>query len=407
LAALALGNSLPAFQSENPSHSYPLGGPAISSTQWEDFQIQSNALRTVEESSRAVELAQSGTPEPEPSQNNLESTSYVVQLHFEPEEVEQPQILSPIGNSNTIAGFGVPTNKPSVANSPETAFKTSDYSQLPTLQTASPAVMSNQTSAPNEQARPPEPIYGPTEKLMSAMASEGQGSEIRRDEIKEASQPIPEPTPSAPTYEGKLWKGATVQISNTGSCLNARTEPDGASVNACLPENFVVSIAEGPEQANGRWWWRLEGYGWSADEYLLVYDGSRPAVSYSGFTWPKSGSITDQFGVLRSPGNYHKGVDIGMHKGTSRVQVGAAASGRAIVGDHGTTSYGRFIIIDHGNGYQSLYAHLSRVAVRAGQYVYQGETIGYTGCTGQCYGEHLHFEIRKNGTPVNPLNHLP
>jgi murein DD-endopeptidase MepM/ murein hydrolase activator NlpD len=68
--------------------------------------------------------------------------------------------------------------------------------------------------------------------------------------------------------------------------------------------------------------------------------------------------------------------------------------------------YGNRVLVDHGNGYQTLYAHLSRISVSVGQTVNPGDVLGQMGCTGRCTGTHLHFEIIQNGVQVNPLNFL-
>jgi murein DD-endopeptidase MepM/ murein hydrolase activator NlpD len=88
--------------------------------------------------------------------------------------------------------------------------------------------------------------------------------------------------------------------------------------------------------------------------------------------------------------------------------VAASASGQVVLAQVGYGGgLGNHIIIAHDNGLESLYAHLSAITVTLGQYVSQGDLIGYTGCTGYCLGEHLHFGILSNGVPVNPLNYLP
>ena len=75
------------------------------------------------------------------------------------------------------------------------------------------------------------------------------------------------------------------------------------------------------------------------------------------------------------------------------------------IGDQ-PTGYGKYVIIKHSNGYQSLYGHLNRVTVRKGEYIYQNEKVGEMGNTGRSTGPHLHFSIYKNNTPVNPMTYL-
>jgi murein DD-endopeptidase MepM/ murein hydrolase activator NlpD len=70
------------------------------------------------------------------------------------------------------------------------------------------------------------------------------------------------------------------------------------------------------------------------------------------------------------------------------------------------SGYGNLVAIDHGGGVSTAYGHQSRLGVSVGQVVSQGQTVGYVGCTGHCFGPHLHFEVRINGAPVDPLGYL-
>ncbi|MBM4402604.1 MAG: peptidoglycan DD-metalloendopeptidase family protein [Candidatus Cloacimonetes bacterium] len=117
----------------------------------------------------------------------------------------------------------------------------------------------------------------------------------------------------------------------------------------------------------------------------------------SNFIWPTSGSIS-QYPVW-----YHMAVDIA---NSAAPAILAADSGTVAYAGCDRYGYGCHVVVDHGNGYQSLYAHLSSFAVSAGQAVSQGQTLGTMGCTGRCSGTHLHFEIRSGGGLLNPLNFL-
>jgi murein DD-endopeptidase MepM/ murein hydrolase activator NlpD len=130
--------------------------------------------------------------------------------------------------------------------------------------------------------------------------------------------------------------------------------------------------------------------------------GSPPAAGGNGtFQWPVSGPITSPFGMRW--GTLHPGIDIGVPIGTP---IHAAGSG-TVVWCGWMSGYGNLVMIDHHNGLATLYGHQSRVAVACGQDVTTGEVIGYSGCTGYCTGPHVHFEVRANGTPVDPLGYLP
>lgn len=160
----------------------------------------------------------------------------------------------------------------------------------------------------------------------------------------------------------------------------------------------------------------LDTFALSVGQTLYVPDGippeEQPQVAPSGqffaqiqagvkgsssFIWPTSGIIT-QYPVW-----YHMGVDI-----ANNVAPPILASDTGTVTFAGCIQYGYGcnIVIDHGNGYQSLYAHLSSIGVSPGQVVNKGQQIGVMGSTGRSTGTHLHFEIRSGGTLLNPLNFL-
>jgi murein DD-endopeptidase MepM/ murein hydrolase activator NlpD len=121
--------------------------------------------------------------------------------------------------------------------------------------------------------------------------------------------------------------------------------------------------------------------------------------SASGLIWPVNGPVVSPFGWRW--GRMHEGIDIGAGYGTPIV---AAASGTVIYAGW-MGGYGNLIIIDHGGGLATAYGHQSSFAVGGGS-VSQGQVIGYVGCTGHCFGPHVHFEVRVNGSPVDPLGYL-
>ncbi|MGH3038567.1 MAG: murein hydrolase activator EnvC family protein, partial [Gaiellaceae bacterium] len=122
--------------------------------------------------------------------------------------------------------------------------------------------------------------------------------------------------------------------------------------------------------------------------------------SSSGFIWPVSGVLTSGFGPRW--GRMHEGIDIGAPSGTG---IRAVAAGRIIYAGYNAGGYGNLTIIDHGNGLATAYAHQSAIYVGGGS-VSQGTIIGAVGSTGSSTGPHLHFEVRVNGSPVNPLGYL-
>jgi len=127
---------------------------------------------------------------------------------------------------------------------------------------------------------------------------------------------------------------------------------------------------------------------------------SRGSGQISGLVWPASGSISSYYGYRH--GGFHTGVDIATDKGDPYV---AAAAG-TVVAAGWDGGYGKTILIDHGNGVMTRYAHSTQLLVSTGQYVNKGQTIGLVGSTGNSTGPHLHFEVIINGDTVNPLSYL-
>jgi murein DD-endopeptidase MepM/ murein hydrolase activator NlpD len=128
--------------------------------------------------------------------------------------------------------------------------------------------------------------------------------------------------------------------------------------------------------------------------------GQGPASGTGRLIWPvRGGSITSPFG--QRWGRLHAGVDIGVPTGSA---VYAADSGRVAVS--GTVGgYGNYICIQHTRSLSTCYGHNSRLGVRKGESVRKGAVIAKSGCTGRCYGPHVHFETRVGGSPVNPMRY--
>lgn len=145
-------------------------------------------------------------------------------------------------------------------------------------------------------------------------------------------------------------------------------------------------------------------------EYVDTYT---PPATYSetGFIWPVPSvrNMGDGYGnrwiVEEQRNNFHKGIDI-TKPGCAGEPTVASAGGTVIQASDKGNGYGNCVIIDHGNGISTLYAHHQSLAVSVGDTVVQGQVIGYIGQTGNAYGNHLHFEVRLNGEHTNPLNYV-
>ncbi|NLT74448.1 MAG: peptidoglycan DD-metalloendopeptidase family protein [Chloroflexi bacterium] len=159
-----------------------------------------------------------------------------------------------------------------------------------------------------------------------------------------------------------------------------------------------------------------EPYTLTAGQKLIIPGGVKPYVPKQVQTYPSVGTAT-QSGVTGtgqlawpmsgrlSQGYWqgHRAIDIAASRGTPIM----AADGGTVVAAHTATGYGRMVVVDHGNGYQTLYAHMDAFFVEVGQAVEKGDLLGKCGSTGNSTGPHLHFEVRSGGSLLNPFNFLP
>lgn len=144
--------------------------------------------------------------------------------------------------------------------------------------------------------------------------------------------------------------------------------------------------------------------GGSTKSSVATYSGK-----YSGsMIWPSSGSVTSPYSTRVHPVTgkvrKHAGIDIGSPYGSNIV---AAAAGTVIVAGYNAGGYGNYVVISHGSGISTLYAHASSLCVSVGQTVSQGQVIAKVGSTGMSTGAHCHFEVHVNGADTNPMQYLP
>lgn len=161
-------------------------------------------------------------------------------------------------------------------------------------------------------------------------------------------------------------------------------------------ETFALAIGQSLIVPDGK---KPNVVPWNPSLYVAQRTPNAGAVTALGqFVWPIGGVITQRYVW------YHKGVDIATAMGTP---VLAADAGRVMAaGWPDNTGYGNRVMLDHGNGYATLYGHLSKVHVTVGQTVRRGDQIGAEGSTGRSTGPHLHFEVRRGGVAINPLEFL-
>jgi murein DD-endopeptidase MepM/ murein hydrolase activator NlpD len=171
-----------------------------------------------------------------------------------------------------------------------------------------------------------------------------------------------------------------------GIAARAAVEPLTPSVEESIEEyNFLKS-------ANFSRIYRRFPYQWQIH--------NRPSL------WPVNGTLSSAFGGRTDPfsgeGAFHTGIDLAT---ASRTPVHVTADG-VVLSAHWSGAYGKLVVVDHGNGLETYYAHLSQWLVVPGQEVRLGETIGLSGATGRVTSPHVHYEVRVGGTPVNPYKYL-
>jgi murein DD-endopeptidase MepM/ murein hydrolase activator NlpD len=185
--------------------------------------------------------------------------------------------------------------------------------------------------------------------------------------------------------DAKMYKGETVEI-QSGATGEKQVEYLVTKVNGRVTKKSVIQekILKEP-----------------VDEIVKVGTKVISSRGTGDFIWPVAGGyVSSKMGSRW--GEYHRGIDIA---GPSNYNIKASDNGVVTAAGWDGT-YGYRVIINHNNGYQTLYAHLSRINVKTGQVVPQGSVIGIMGSTGNSTGTHLHFEVHKNGSLVNPLSYF-
>ena len=136
---------------------------------------------------------------------------------------------------------------------------------------------------------------------------------------------------------------------------------------------------------------------------LMTAGGLALPGSTTPSLWPARGDVSSPFGLRWNGSDFHPGIDIANDMGTPIV---ATADGTVVTAGWNAGGYGNMVDIDHGNGVLTRYGHAMQVVVTQGQYVRRGQVIAYMGSTGYSTGPHVHYEVRINGRPVNPISYL-
>jgi len=199
----------------------------------------------------------------------------------------------------------------------------------------------------------------------------------------------------------RIWAGSTIRIPNVDGVPYTVRSGDSLATIAekfSVPLNTILDVND------------LQSETITSGEVLFIPGGRISEYDYKKamgtlFVYPVRGTLTSPFGYRSDPFTgvrvMHYGIDIAGPVGTA---VTTTRAGEIInIGDR-PLGYGKYVVVRHENGFQSLYGHLSRIVVRRGQYVQQGQKIGEMGNTGRSTGPHLHFALYRNNVPVNPLN---
>jgi murein DD-endopeptidase MepM/ murein hydrolase activator NlpD len=216
-----------------------------------------------------------------------------------------------------------------------------------------------------------------TRKIRAVVAAETRAVAVRTAQVREVRDEL---------------------VANRRALVASRSSKRVSLAHVAASEREEVGEAQALEQTSAALASQIQAAQSSPSTSYSASASSHP--SSSGFIWPVNGPVVSGFGMRW--GRMHTGIDIAVGYGTP---IHAAAAGRVIYASW-MDGYGNLVFVDHGNGISTGYAHQSSIAVSVGQPVSQGQLIGYVGCTGHCFGPHLHFEVRVNGSPVDPLGYL-
>jgi murein DD-endopeptidase MepM/ murein hydrolase activator NlpD len=217
-----------------------------------------------------------------------------------------------------------------------------------------------------------------------------------------ATVPVDEPVLGAPGSGPPATPSASGSAPTSGEVPSATGEGPGSSPEGEeLPDEVLVENAR--IRRDLRVLARLERERKEVRRALIRAgaDFSGPLrLGASGLAWPVNGTVTSPFG--QRWGRLHAGIDIGSPAGTA---IRAAADGKVVLAGP-TGGYGNYVCVQHTTRLNTCYAHMSRFLTEVGATVAQGQPIGLVGCTGNCFGDHLHFETWIDGQPTDPMAFL-
>ncbi len=295
-------------------------------------------------------------------------------LRSSPGTVSIVLAVMPFGANVTVAGSGTPDNWLPVAFNSQLGWADSTFLSV-------------------NQGTPPPPVVVST----SATVMPADGLNLRSGPGASFAVVTVIPGSASITITGlaqNSWLPATFG-SYTGWINGAFVSTDGTS--AMISSN-ASSATAGASIASS-----AGTTGTGRDASVIANSApSAGAVVGTKLAWPDQ---SRRISTVFSPS--HLGIDIDEYPGSGNPAYASAAGTVSFAGGDACCSYGLYVIIDHPDGMQTLYAHFSNIAVQKGQQVTQGQRIGVSGCTGRCTGPHIHYEVRINGKQVDPLRYLP
>ena len=209
------------------------------------------------------------------------------------------------------------------------------------------------------------------------------------------------------TFFVGLDRDAAERIELVVHGIGDRTRTETVTVSPRAWKIEHVNVARRPGGGNDEEWWKQR-----EPEFLAIRDARAKTTGAQGwrqdFIWPVTGRISGRFGRQRiyrgEPGSYHSGLDIAPGHGASFV---APADGVVVLARTGFSLEGGIVIVDHGAGLNSAFIHLSRIAVKEGEAVRQGQELGNVGASGRATGPHLHWSLMWRDKRLDPLLFLP
>lgn len=316
-------------------------------------------------------------------------------------------IKAPYINENTVSSRFVEDLTVTREYTPTTALRA--IGDMEAVLTANSMEQVDYTVQPGDTFSGIANSQGMTMKELEALNPNVDINRLQIGDVLTISQAVPflsvETTDNV-TYDGTV--PFAVEEIPDDTIYQGYTKVRTAGVEGWATYNADVTYVNGVEQT--RVINSTDVHSEPVTQVVAVGTKPRPKTMATGkFIWPIYGHVTSGYGSRYIFGSYsfHSGIDIAGSYGASIVAADGGKVTFAGTGTGGFWSYGNYVVIDHENGLQTIYAHCSSLNVRAGDRVFQGQVIARVGSTGRSTGNHCHFQVKQNGTTVSPWNYLP